>query len=157
MTRSELKSRDEITTTLASFTEKALFRKKEILIAAAVLVALAGLWFGWRYSVSLKNADAQAQLARVITAFQNPAVKVDKERFEKAIVEAQKTMKDFPSTQAASLAQYYLALSQDGLGDAPNAVKNLEEVIGRGDTATRPIAQFALASVYKRNAEPQKA
>ena len=157
MSRSELKARDEITTTLASFTESALFRKKEILIGAAIVVALGGLWFGWRYSVSLKNAGAQAQLARAISAFHDPAVKVDKERFEKTVVEAQKTMKDYSSSQAASLAQYYLALSQAGLGDAPNAVKNLEEVIGRGDTGTRPIAQFALAGVYKRNGEAQKA
>ena len=157
LSRSELKAQDEITTTLASFTETALSRKKEILIGAAILVALAGIWFGWRYTVSLKNAGAQAQLARAITAFQDPSVKVDKERFEKTIVEAQKTMKDYPSTQAASLAQYYLALSQEGLGDATNAVKNLEEVIGRGDAATKPIAQFALAGVYRRNGEPQRA
>ncbi len=66
-------------------------------------------------------------------------------------------MADYPGSQAASLAQYYLALSQDGLGDMPNAVKNLEEVIARGDSDTRPIAQFALAGVYKRNGELQKA
>ena len=66
-------------------------------------------------------------------------------------------MADYPSTTAASLAQYYLALSQDGLGDMPNAVKNLEEVIARGDTETKPIAQFALAGIYKRNGEFQKA
>ena len=39
----------------------------------------------------------------------------------------------------------------------PNAVKNLEEVIARGDSDTKPIAQFALAGVYKRNGELQKA
>jgi predicted negative regulator of RcsB-dependent stress response len=39
----------------------------------------------------------------------------------------------------------------------PNAVKNLEEVIGRGDVETKPVAQFALAGVYKRNGDFQKA
>ena len=32
----------------------------------------------------------------MISAFQDPAVKVDKERFEKTIVAAQKTMTDYP-------------------------------------------------------------
>jgi predicted negative regulator of RcsB-dependent stress response len=156
MTRSELKAQDEITTTLAGLTETALTRKREIIIAGAVVVAAVALFFGWRSYSSGQSTAAQRQLAAVINAFQNPTVKVDKERFEKTIVEAQKTMADYPSTHAASMAQYYLALSQDGLGDKANAVKNLEEVIGRGDADVKPVAQFALAGVYRRHGELQK-
>ena len=147
MSRSELKARDEITTTLERLTENAMTRKNEIVVGLVVLLVLAAGFFGWRYYSSSKNAAAQGQLANVISAFQDTTVKVDKERFEKTIVAAQKTMADYPASQAASLAQYYMALSQDGLGDMANAVKNLEEVIARGDSDTRPIAQFALASV----------
>jgi len=157
MSRSELKARDEITTTLERLTENAMTRKNEIVVGLVVLLVLAAGFFGWRYYSSSKNAAAQGQLANVISAFQDTTVKEDKERFEKTIVAAQKTMADYSGSQAASLAQYYMALSQDGLGDMPNAVKNLEEVIARGDSDTRPIAQFALASVYKRNNELQKA
>jgi predicted negative regulator of RcsB-dependent stress response len=157
MSRSELKARDEITTTLERLTENAMTRKNEIVVGLVVLLVLAAGFFGWRYYSSSKNAAAQGQLSNVISAFQDTTVKADKERFEKTIVAAQKTMADYPASQAASLAQYYMALSQDGLGDMPNAVKNLEEVIARGDSDTRPIAQFALASVYKRNNELQKA
>ena len=157
MSRSELKARDEITTTLERLTENAMTRKNEIVVVLGVLLVLAAGFFGWRYYSSSKNAAAQGQLANVISAFQDTTVKVDKERFEKTIVAAQKTMADYPASQAASLAQYYMALSQDGLGDMPNAVKSLEEVIARGDSDTKPIAQFALASVYKRNGELQKA
>ena len=156
LTRSELKSRDEITTTLERFSESAMARKNEILIGALIVLAAVGAFFGWRYYSSSRNAAAQGQLSNVIFAFQDPAVKAEKERYEKTIVAAQKTMADHPSTTAASLAQYYLALSQDGLGDMPNAVKNLEEVIARGDTRTKPIAQFALAGLYKRNGDLQK-
>ena len=50
MTRSELKARDEITTTLESLTENAMARKKEILVGLAIVLVLAGgLFFGWRY------------------------------------------------------------------------------------------------------------
>ena len=157
MSRSELKARDEITTTLERFTENAMTRKNEIVVGLVVLLVLAAGFFGWRYYSSSKNAAAQGQLANVISAFQDTTVKEDKERFEKTIVAAQKTMADYSGSKAASLAQYYMALSQDGLGDMPNAVKNLEEVIARGDSDTKPIAQFALASVYKRNNELQKA
>ena len=157
MTRSELKAQDEITTTLERLTETAMARRNEVFIAAAVVLAVVLAFFGWRYYSSSRTAAAQKELSNVIFAFNDPAVKAENERFEKTIVAAQKTMGDFPGTSSASLAQYYLALSQDGLGDMANAVKNLEDVIGRGDVNAKPIAQFALAGVYKRNGDLQKA
>jgi predicted negative regulator of RcsB-dependent stress response len=157
MTRSELKAQDEITTTLERLTETAMARRNEVLIGAAVVLVLVAAFFGWRYYSSGRTAAAQEALAKVIFAFSDPAVKVDKERFEKTIVAAQKTMTDFPSTSSASLAQYFLALSEDGLGDKAGAIKNLEDVIGRGDVKVKPVAQFALANVYKRNGDLQKA
>jgi predicted negative regulator of RcsB-dependent stress response len=84
-------------------------------------------------------------------------LKADKVRFEKVIAEAQKTISSYPNTHAASVAQYYEGIAQDGLGDQANAVKNLEEVIGRGDPEVKPVAQFALAGLYKRHGELQKA
>ena len=157
LTRSELKARDEITTTLERLTETAITRKNEVFVAVAIVLALLGAFFGWRYYSNSRSAAAQKELSNVILAFHDPAAKAEKERFEKTILAAQKAMADYPSSSAASLAQYYLALSQDGLGDMPNAIKNLEEVIGRGDVETKPVAQFALAGVYKRNGEFQKA
>ena len=156
LTRSELKAQDEITTTLERLTESAMTRKNEILMVAAIVVVLTAGFFGWRYYSSSRSGAAQKELSNVMLAFQDPSSKDDKERFEKTILAAQKTMADYPSTSAAFIAQYYLALSQDGLGDMPNAVKNLEEVIGRGDIRTKPTAQFALAGIYKRNGELQK-
>jgi predicted negative regulator of RcsB-dependent stress response len=155
LTRSELKAQDEITTTLERLTETAMTRKNEVLIGAIIVLALVGAFFGWRYYSTSRNAAAQKELSNVIVAFHE--AKPDKERLEKTIVAAQKTMADFPSSSSATLAQYYLALSQDGLGDTPNAVKNLEEVISRGDSDTKAVAQFALAGVYKHHGEHQKA
>jgi len=157
LTRSELKAQDEITSTLGRLTETAIERKREVLIGAVVILGIAGLLFGWRTYAAGRDSGAQKQLGAVINAFHDPTVKVDKERFEKTIAEAQKTMSSYGSTHAASMAQYYMALSQNGLGDQPNAVKNLEEVISRGDTEVKPVAQFALASIYKQHGELQKA
>lgn len=157
MSRSELKAQDEITTTLERLTGAAMARKNEVMVGAGVLLLLAGLFFGWRYYSSNRSAAGQKELASVISAFQDPTVKSDKDRFEKTIAAAQKTMADYPSSDSAILAQYYMALSQDGLGDMANAVKNLEEVISRGNADSKPVAQFALAGVYKRNGDLQKA
>ena len=67
MTRSELKARDEITTTLERLTETAMARKNEVFIGAAVVLALAGRRsFGWRYYSSGRTAAAQRELSNVI-------------------------------------------------------------------------------------------
>jgi predicted negative regulator of RcsB-dependent stress response len=157
MSRSELKAQDEITSTLGRLTETAISRKKEVGIGLAVFVVVFGLVFGWRMYASSRDSGAQKQLGAVMTAFHDSTVKVDKDRFEKAIAEAQKTISSYPNTHAASVAQYYEGIAQDGLGDQANAVKNLEEVIGRGDPDVKPVAQFALAGLYKRHGELQKA
>jgi predicted negative regulator of RcsB-dependent stress response len=157
LTRSELKAQDEITTTLQSFGEMAMARKKEVLTGAAVILVLAVAFFGWRFYSARQNAAAQAELASAMTTFRNPAITSDQERYEKTIVEAQKVLNNYPSARTAPIARYYLAMAQDGLGDMANAVKNLEEVISRADADTKPIAQFALAGVYRRHGEFQKA
>jgi predicted negative regulator of RcsB-dependent stress response len=153
MSRSELKAQDEITTTLQSFGEMAMARKKEVLTAliavAVVLVAV----FGYRMYSSRQTAAAQAELGAVIAAYRNP---VASERYEKTVTAAQKALADYPSASTAPVAKYYLALAQDGLGDKANSVKNLEEVIGQADADTKSIAQFALAGLYKKHGEPQK-
>src|SRR5262245_15327708 len=104
MTRSELKAQDEITTTLASLTETAMTKKKEILVVGGIALVVVAVAYGWWIYSSGRTTAAQKELAGVISAFQNPTVKVDKERFEKAIVEAQKTMKDYAGTHEASMA-----------------------------------------------------
>lgn len=156
MTRSELKAQDEITSTLERLTESAIARKKEVFAVVAAIVVLGAILYGWRIHVAGQNASAQQQLRAVMVAFQAQGG-TDQERYEKTIVEAQKLVADFPSSDVASVATYYMALSQDGLGDMTNAVKNLEDVIGRGNQDIKPVAQFALAGIYKRNGELQKA
>ena len=156
LTRSELKAQDEITTTLQSFGEMAMARKKEILAGAAIVLAVAVAFAGWRLYAANQDAVAQGELAAAISTFRNPAIKSDQERFEKTIVAADKVLKDYPSARTAPIAQYYRALAKDGLGDKDNAVKDLEEVVSRADADTKPIVQFALAGVYKKHGDFQK-
>ena len=158
MTRHQLKEQDEITTSLHKFTDIAVAQKKEITIGLAAVAVLVIAFFGWSYYTSSRNARAQMQLSQAINIFNNSAnIKSDKERYEKTIAEAQKVYDQYRSLPIASIAQYYIALSQEGLGDRAKAVQNLQEVAGRGDASVKAVAQFALGALYKKSGEIQKA
>jgi predicted negative regulator of RcsB-dependent stress response len=158
MTRHQLKEKDEITTSLQRFTEFVYDRQKEIIIGAGVLLVLAIAFIGWNIYASSRNAAAQTELSAAINTFSDTTnIKSDKERYEKTIVEAQKTLDAYRSLPVGVIAQYYLALSQEGLGDTAKAVQNLQEVMQRGDASIKGVAQFALASIHRKHGEPQKA
>ena len=158
MTRHQLKEKDEITTSLRRFTDFVYGRQKEIVTGAAVLVVLAIAFIGWNIYASSRNASAQTQLSAAIAVYSDTTnIKNDKERYEKTIVEAQKTIDSYRSLPVGIIAQYYLALSQEGLGETAKAVQNLQEVIQRGDASIKGVAQFALAAIQRKHGESQKA
>src|SRR6266850_7263381 len=151
MTRHELKEQDEITTSLQKFTEFVVLRKKEVTAGLTILAVLAIVIFGWSYYRSTRNANAQAQLSQAINTYNDTVnIKSDKERYEKTIVEAQKTADQYRSFPAGSIALYYVALSQEGLGDTAKAMQNLQEVAQQGDESIRAVARFALGEIYKK-------
>ena len=158
LTRHQLKEQDEITTSLHTFTDLLVARKKEVtagLIAVAVLVIA---FFGWSFYSSRRNANAQMQLSQAINIYNDTVnIKSDKERYEKTIVEAQKTDDQYRSLPIGSIGLYYVALSQEGLGDTAKATQNLQEVAQRGDASIKAVAQFALGAIYKKHGETQKA
>src|SRR5262245_47308814 len=116
MTRHQLKEQDEITTSLQTFTEYLVARKKEVTTGLVVLAVLVVAVFGWRFYTARRNSNAQAQLSQAIGIYNDTAnIKSEKERYEKTIVEAQKTHDQYPSLPAGSIALYYVGLSQEGL------------------------------------------
>jgi len=158
MTRHQLKEQDEITTSLQKFTEVVYARQKEIITGAAILVVLAGVIIGWNVYSSNRNANAQSELSVAINTFNDTAnIKSDKERYEKTIVEAQKTSDKYRSLPVGIIAEYYIAMSQEGLGDTAKAVQTLQDVIQRGDADIKGVAQFALGGIHKKHGETQKA
>jgi predicted negative regulator of RcsB-dependent stress response len=145
LSRHELKTQDEITSSLQSFTELLETKKKEVLIAVAVLIVVAAVFMGWRAYAGRRDAAASAQLASAIAAFEESNTKQDKAGFEKAVAEARKTMDTYGSAPAANIARYYLAMSQERLGDTASAEKNLQEVADHGAPSIKGVAQFAMA------------
>jgi predicted negative regulator of RcsB-dependent stress response len=156
MTRHELKEQDEITSSLEKFVELAYARKQELIYGGSAVVLVALLIFGWTYYRNSRNNNSQLQLAQVIHAYDDTS-KPDKERFEGTITEAQKTVDSYGSLPAGAIAQYYIGLSQAGLGDTTKAAESLQAATDRGDTTIKGAAQFALAGIYKKNGQGPKA
>jgi predicted negative regulator of RcsB-dependent stress response len=156
MTRHQLKEQDEITTSLGKFVEFSVARKKELMIGAVALVVLVVALFGWSFYRSRRNNAAQIQLARVVSAYEDTS-KPEKERFEATITEAQKTVDAYGSLPAGAIANYYIGLSQEGLGDSTKAGQSLQAAIDRGDATIKATAQFALAGINKKHGQGPQA
>ena len=157
MTRQELKTQDEFMTTVQRFSEIAYARKKELLIGAGAILVLILVFVGWRAYSRNRDAGAQAQLAAAIAAYNDSSLKSDKERYEKTIVEGQKTVDAYGSRPSAMIARYYIGMAREGLGDTPGAAKILQEVASGGDSNIKPVAQFALAGIHERHGELKQA
>ena len=157
LSRHELKSQDEITTSLRSITGVLQEKQKEILVGVVALLVIVAAVVGWRAYSANRNAAAALQLASAISAFEDPNIKPEKTRYEKAAAEAQKTIDSYGSTSAATIARYYLAMSQARLGDSATAEKNLQEVADRGDASIKGVAQFALGHLQAKRGGTAKA
>jgi tetratricopeptide (TPR) repeat protein len=158
MTRHQLKEQDEITTYLEKGTDFVVAHKREVTIGIAAVAALLIIVFGALYYRSSRNAAAEAQLSQAINTYNDTVnIKAEKERYEKTLAEAQKTYDQYGSTTAGKIALYYVGISQEGLGDTQKATQSLEQVAQQGDASVKSVAQFALAGIYKKHGQTQKA
>ena len=133
-------------------------RRKPGIIAA--LIALATVLianFAWSYYSSQRDADAQARFSQVISAFNKISTKADKEGFERIIIEAQKIKNEYGSSPVATLAQYYIAISEERLGNTDKAVQSLQDLIQGGDPMMKNLARFALGAIYRNHGDNPKA
>lgn len=133
-------------------------RRKPGIIAA--LIALATVLianFAWSYYSSQRDADAQARFSQVISAFNKISTKSDKEGFERIIVEAQKIKDEYGLSPVATLAQYYIAISEERLGKTDQAVQSLQDLIQDGDPMMKNLARFALGALYRNHGDNQRA
>ena len=156
MTRHQLKEQDEITTSLQRVTDFAFNRRRELIIGGATLLVVVLAVIGWSLYSSSRNTKAQIQLSQAIRVYDD-TTKPDKERYEATIVEAQKTIDQYGSLSVGPIAQYYIGLSHEGLGDTAKAVENLQATVDRGDATIKGVAQFALAGIHKRHGDSPKA
>jgi predicted negative regulator of RcsB-dependent stress response len=134
-------------------------RRRKIGIIAAVIALATVLLanYAWSYYSSQRDADAQARFSQVISAFNKIGTRSDKEGFERIIVEARKIKDEYGSSSVATLAQYYIAISEERLGNTDQAVQNLQDLIQHGDPMMKNLARFALGAIYKNHGDNRRA
>lgn len=157
LSRRELKHTDEITSTLESFVDKVIARKREVVAGLVGLLVLAGGVIGWRAYASSQESTAQARLGTVIAAFNDPTVTDEKQRLTKTITEANNVISEYRGTDVGRFAQYYLGLSQAGLGDHATAEKTLSDLVGSSTGEIKAVAQVALGGVHRSKGDEAKA
>jgi predicted negative regulator of RcsB-dependent stress response len=141
------------------------FRRRQKGVIVALVVALSALVitpFAWSHYVSQRNAAAQARFAPVISAFDEAVAgkagsKSEKEKLERIIIEARKITDEYGSSPVAPLARYYIAMSEERLGNTDRSVQHLRDLIRDGDPTMKPLAQFALSALYRNHGDTPRA
>jgi predicted negative regulator of RcsB-dependent stress response len=132
-------------------------RKTGIIAGVVALSSVLIANFAWSYYSSQRDADAQTRFSQVINAFNKIGTNSDREGFERIIVEAQKIRDEYGSSPVAALAQYYIAISEERLGDTDKAVQSLQNLTQRGDPMMKNLAWFALGAIYKNHGDNRRA
>jgi tetratricopeptide (TPR) repeat protein len=154
LSRKELTEKDDITSTLERGMMFAIDYHRPILTGVgAVLVLILGV-VGWNFYSASVEAAAQADLAVVIQTYNDTtALPDDQARFNATLAETQRFQENHAGTQASDIAEYYAALSQDGLGNSDESDRMLRELVETGDPTIRDVARFALAESLKKRGD----
>ena len=158
LSRKELVQKDEITTTLETMTAFLLEHGKLLATGAGVVVAVVLVFVAWSVYAANREASSQSALAKVIAAFADTeGFDSDQQRFETALAQGQVVRDDYPNLRAGQIAEYYMALSHEGLGNTTESVRILRGLIETGDETIQQVARYALAESYKTHGELETA
>ena len=158
MTRKELVQKDEITSTLEHTTAFVLKQRKPILAVASIVVALVIILVALNVYSANRRAASQSALSKVIDIFTDTVgYDSDQERFEAALAEAHGVRDTYENLPAGQIAEYYIALSNGGLGNTTEAVRILKSLVETGDDTIQQVARYALAESYKTHGEVETA
>ncbi len=158
MTRKELVQKDEITSKLEQGTAYVLERRKPFMAAVSIVLVLVAVLIGTSIYAANRQAASQTALSDVIDIFNNiEAYDSDQQRFEAALAEAQIVRDAYSSFPAGQIAEYYIALSNEGLGNTTESVRILQGLVQTGDETIQQVARYALAESYKTHGEVETA
>ncbi len=137
--------------------------KSKLAIAAIVLVVVAGAVIGgWYYvtqqdhqasfsfSQAVRTLDTPVRPAGMPAQADNPSFASAKERATEARKKFQAVVDQFPHTRSADMARYFVGVTSADLGDNAAAERALKEVGSSRNNELAALANFALASVYRR-------
>ena len=158
LSRKELVQKDEITTTLETATAFLLEHSKPIATIVGIVVAVVLVFVAWNVYAANRETNSQSALSEVIATFTDTeGFASDEQRFETALAEGQVVRDDYPNRRAGQIAEYYMALSHEGLGNTAESVRILQGLIETGDETIQQVARYALAESYKTHGELESA
>lgn len=127
-------------------------------LAVLSLVVVVVTSVSCRDGAAARDAQARMRFSQVISDFnQSVGDRSNKAAFRRVVADAQKIRDEYPTSQSAQLAQYYIAVSEEFLGNSDQCEQNLRELIRNGDRVMKPIAQFALGALYRNHGESDRA
>ncbi len=169
--RDEMKQ-DELASGLEKAAAWAIAHKDEIRIGAGVLVVLLAAAGALGYFQGQRAKDADRAFRDALTTYEAPVASeiapgadrpsgqvfaTAEEKYKTAAAAFEGVERRFGSSKAGLRAKYYAALSRVELGQHAEAEKALKEIQTLGGGLEPELARMALAGLYRRRGEVDKA
>jgi tetratricopeptide (TPR) repeat protein len=150
--------------TLEEIRDLFLAKKRQILTGLGIGLLVALAVFGFYYYAAHENEKAKDQLSQALRIYEASvgaanqpqktgsadelSFKTANEKYEKALAEFQRVIKDHPSRPSGKIAQYYAGLCLNSLKRKSEAVTLLES-LSKERSDYGALGQSALATVYE--------
>jgi len=136
--------------------------QKKLIIAAIVLLVIAGASLGSWYYLNQQDEKASIEMSQAVRTFttpvrpagmpaqpDSPSFPAAKERATAAHKQFQQIVDKYPHTRSSQFAHYFLGLTAEGMGDNAAAERDLKEVASSRNEDLAALGKFALASLYR--------
>jgi hypothetical protein len=169
--RDEIKQ-DEFASGLEAAVEWLAAHKDEVRIGAGVALVLLAAAGAVVYFQSQRAREADRAFRDALTAFESPVASelspgeqrpsgqvfpTAEEKYKTSAAAFEGVERRFGSSKTTVRAKYYEALSRVELGQYPEAEKGLQEVQSKGAGLEGELARVALANLYRRSGQTDKA
>jgi tetratricopeptide (TPR) repeat protein len=144
--------------------------KGKIAVGAVILVLVVAAILGGWYYVNRQDQQASLSLSQAVRALDtpvrpagmpaqpdSPSYASAKERATEARKKFQAVVDQYPHTRSGDMARYFVGVTSSDLGDNAAAERALKEVASSHDDELSALANFALASVYRRENRTKEA
>jgi len=163
---------DEFATSLEQAVAWVAAHRDEVRIGVGVAVVLGAAFLALGYFQSQRTREADRAFAEAMAAFDAPVAAeqqpgadrptgqvfaTDEDRYKTAAAAFEGVVRRYGSLDVGDRARYYAALSRVELGQYGDAEKALRELQSRGQGLLPDLARLALAELYRRSGETDKA
>lgn len=144
--------------------------KGKVIIAAVVVLVLAGAgFFAWYtlnqqdqaasldMNVAVRTLDTPLRQAGAPAEPEVPSFASAAERATAARKQFQAIVDKYPHTHSADIARYFVGLTDSDLGDNAGATRELQSVGDSHNAELAALAKMALASVYRNQGQNKQA